>query len=304
MHFMLLNIFHHVWDFVLYSSRAKKPEIVTITAGDVFLFIFWIILLYVLILIVLKKILRKTFRKLTSGNMDYVTMANVTTIVIFIIAFLVLLSYHGIDLTAFSVFGGLLGVGIGFGLQNITNNFISGIIIFLEKPIKRGDRIQVDDLEGNIKRISLRSTAVRTNDNFTIIVPNSYFLQNKIINWSHSERKVRLWIPIGIGYQEDLDKVRNIMLQIAGEHPQVLKTPAADVIFESVGASALNFTLRVWTEKFISNPKDLKSDLYFSMYTRLRSEKVEMAYPQLDIWFRDKWVEGFFKKGNTPDKEA
>lgn len=302
MRFLLMNIFRHVWDFVLYSSRTKKPEVVTVTAGDIFMFIFWVVLLYILIQVVLKKILRKTFRRVTSGNVDYVTMANITTLIIFIIAFLVLLSYHGIDLTAFSVFGGLLGVGIGFGLQNITNNFISGIIIFLEKPIKRGDRVQVDDLEGNIKRISFRSTAVRTNDNFTIIVPNSYFLQNKIINWSHSERKVRLWVPIGIGYQEDLDKVRNIMLQIAEEHPQVLKTPVPDVVFESVGSSALNFTLRVWTEKFISNPKDLKSDLYFSMYTRLRSENVEMAYPQLDIWFRDKWVEEFFKKRDIPEK--
>lgn len=302
MRFLLMNIFRHVWDFVLYSSRTKKPEVVTVTAGDIFMFIFWVVLLYILIQVVLKKILRKTFRRVTSGNVDYVTMANITTLIIFIIAFMVLLSYHGIDLTAFSVFGGLLGVGIGFGLQNITNNFISGIIIFLEKPIKRGDRVQVDDLEGNIKRISFRSTAVRTNDNFTIIVPNSYFLQNKIINWSHSERKVRLWVPIGIGYQEDLDKVRNIMLQIAEEHPQVLKTPVPDVVFESVGSSALNFTLRVWTEKFISNPKDLKSDLYFSMYTRLRSENVEMAYPQLDIWFRDKWVEEFFKKRDIPEK--
>lgn len=301
MSFLLLNIFHRVWDFVLYSSRAKKTEVVTLTAGDVFMFILWVGVLYILILVLLKKLLRKTFRRLTSGNADYVAMSNMTTLVIFIIAFLILLSYHGMDLTALSVFGGLLGVGIGFGLQNITNNFISGIIIFLEKPIKRGDRVQVDDLEGNIKRISFRSTSVRTNDNFTIIVPNSYFLQNKIINWSHSERRVRLWLPIGIGYQEDLEKVRKIMLQIADEHPQVLKTPAPDVVFESVGASALNFTLRVWTEKFISNPKDLKSELYFSMYTRLRSEKVEMAYPQLDIWFRDKWMEDFFKKGAPRD---
>lgn len=303
MHLLLLNVFQRVWDFVLYSSSTKRPQTVSITAGDVFMFIFWVVLFYILILVLLKKVLRRTFRQLTSGNIDHVAIANTTALIIFIIAFLVLLSYHGIDLTALGIFGGLLGVGIGFGLQNITNNFISGIIIFLEKPIKRGDRIQMDDLEGNIKRISLRSTSVRTNDNFTIIVPNSYFLQNKIINWSHSELKVRLSVSIGIGYQEDLDMVRNLMLQIADEHTQVLKKPAPDVIFESVGASALNFTLRVWTEKFISTPKVLRSELYFAMYTRLRSNNIEMSYPQLDIWIRDKWVKDFFKKGDNPAED-
>ena len=225
-------------------------------------------------------------------------IANVICLVLFIISFLILISFHGIDLTALGVFGGLLGVGIGFGIQNIANNFISGIIIFFEKPIKRGDRIQIDGLEGNVKRVSFRATAIRTNDNFTIIVPNSYILQNKIINWSHSDSRVRLHLPIGIGYREDLNKVKEIMLQVANENSHVLKEPLSDVIFENIGASALNLTLRIWTEKYTSNPIDLKSELYFAVYTRLKDNDVEMAYPQLDIWFRDKWMEDYFKNKN------
>ncbi|MEO7315372.1 MAG: mechanosensitive ion channel domain-containing protein, partial [Ginsengibacter sp.] len=293
MHFLFLNFLQKVWDFVLYSSRIKKAEVFTITMGDILIFIIWVAILYFVILVLLKRILRKTIRRFTSAQVDNMAIANVISLVLFIISFLILISFHGIDLTALGVFGGLLGVGIGFGIQNIANNFISGIIIFFEKPIKRGDRIQIDGLEGNIKRVSFRATAIRTNDNFTIIVPNSYILQNKIINWSHSDSRVRLHLPIGIGYREDLNKVKEIMLQVANENSHVLKEPLSDVIFENIGASALNLTLRIWTEKYTSNPIDLKSELYFAVYTRLKDNDVEMAYPQLDIWFRDKWMEDY-----------
>jgi small-conductance mechanosensitive channel len=298
MHFLFLNFLQKVWDFVLYSSRIKKAEVFTITMGDILIFIIWVAILYFVILVLLKRILRKTIRRFTSAQVDNMAIANVISLVLFIISFLILISFHGIDLTALGVFGGLLGVGIGFGIQNIANNFISGIIIFFEKPIKRGDRIQIDGLEGNIKRVSFRATAIRTNDNFTIIVPNSYILQNKIINWSHSDSRVRLHLPIGIGYREDLNKVKEIMLQVANENSHVLKEPLSDVIFENIGASALNLTLRIWTEKYTSNPIDLKSELYFAVYTRLKDNDVEMAYPQLDIWFRDKWMEDYFKNKN------
>lgn len=298
MQLLFLNFLQKLWDFILYSSRAKKPEVFTITMGDILMFIIWVAILYFIILIFLRRVLRKTIRRFTSAQVDNMAIANAISLILFIISFLILLSFHGIDLTALSVFGGLLGVGIGFGIQNIANNFISGIIIFFEKPIKRGDRIQIDDLEGNIKRVSFRSTAIRTNDNFIIIVPNSYILQNKIINWSHSDSRVRLHVPIGIGYREDLNKVREIMLQVAKENNHVLKEPASDVIFENIGASALNLTLRIWTEKYTSNPIDLKSELYFAVYTRLKDNNIEMAYPQLDIWFRDKWMEDYFKNKN------
>ena len=298
MQLLFLNFLQKVWDFVLYSSRIKKVEVFTITMGDILIFIIWVAILYFVLLVLLKRILRKTIRRFTSGQVDNMAIANVISLVLFIISFLILLSFHGIDLTALGVFGGLLGVGIGFGIQNIANNFISGIIIFFEKPIKRGDRIQIDGLEGNVKRVSFRATAIRTNDNFTIIVPNSYILQNKIINWSHSDSRVRLHLPIGIGYREDLNKVKAIMLQVANENSHVLKEPLSDVIFENIGASALNLTLRIWTEKYTSNPIDLKSELYFAVYTRLKDNNVEMAYPQLDIWFRDKWMEDYFKNKN------
>lgn len=299
MQFLFFNFLQKLWNFVLYSSRAKRAEVFTITMGDILMFIIWVAILYFVILVLLKRVLRKTIRRFTSAQVDNMAIANVISLVLFIISFLILLSFHGIDLTALSVFGGLLAVGIGFGIQNIANNFISGIIIFFEKPIKRGDRIQIDDLEGNIKRVSFRSTAIRTNDNFIIIVPNSYILQNKIINWSHSDSRVRLHVPIGIGYREDLNKVREIMLQVAKENNHVLKEPVSDVIFENIGASALNLTLRIWTEKYTSNPIDLKSELYFAVYTRLKDNNIEMAYPQLDIWFRDKWMEDYFKNKNV-----
>ena len=303
MHFLFFEFLEKLWDFILYSSKVKKAEVFTITMGDVLMFILWVVILYIVILVFLKRILRKTLRRFTSAQVDSVAIANTISVILFIIFFLTLISFHGIDLTALGVFGGLLGVGIGFGIQNIANNFISGIIIFFEKPIKRGDRIRIDDLEGNVKRVSFRATSIRTNDNFTIIVPNSYILQNKIINWSHSDSRVRLHIPIGIGYREDLDKVKEVMLQVAKENNHVLEEPLSDVIFENVGASALNLTLRIWTEKYTSNPVDLKSELYFAVYTRLKDNNIEMAYPQLDIWFRDKWMEDYFKNKDVSERK-
>jgi len=214
------------------------------------------------------------------------TRQSVGTIIKYVIVIAGLFSIlqtNGIDLSAFGILAGALGVGIGFGLQNITNNFISGLIILFEQPIKIGDRIEVGDISGDVIKISARSTTVVTNDNISVIIPNSKFIDDQVINWSHNENKVRFNFPVGVSYKEDPEKVKAILLQVAKDNPNVLDTPQPDVLFDEFDDSSLNFYLRVWTSEYVNKPKVLKSQLYFEIFKRFSQEGVEIPFPQRDI---------------------
>ena len=215
-----------------------------------------------------------------------------------LIGLLIILSTAGIDLTTLNVLAGAVGIGVGFGLQTIANNFISGLIILLERPVKVGDRIQVGQVTGDVVRIGARATTVRTNDNIAIIVPNAEFISTQVINWSHSDREVRLHIPVGVSYSSSPEGVRDILIEIAMSHPGVLKNPPADVVFAEFGDSALNFDLRVWTTDYITKPKILRSDLNFEIRKRFKEKGIEIPFPQRDIHVRSGGLE-VHTKGNT-----
>lgn len=205
-----------------------------------------------------------------------------------------ILQTNGIDLSAFGVLAGAIGVGIGFGLQNITNNFISGLIILFEQPIKVGDRIEVGDVNGDVIKISSRSTTVITNDNISIIVPNSKFIDTEVINWSHNEYRIRFNFPVGVSYKEDPQHVRKILIEIADAHEGVLKIPAPDVLLDSYGDNSINFNLRVWTSSYVNKPRVLRSELYYEVFRRFGEEKIEIPFPQRDIHLKS----GFENLGN------
>ena len=186
-------------------------------------------------------------------------------------------------MSTLNVLFGALGVGIGFGLQNIANNFISGLIILFERPIKIGDRIEVGDINGDVMEISSRATTVLTNDNITVIVPNSEFISSQVINWSHSDRNVRFKIPVGVSYKEDPEKIRSILLGVASDHPGILRKPDTLVLFDEYGENSLNFNLVVWTTDYINRPNVLKSEMYYEIFKRFKKEGIEIPFPQRDI---------------------
>jgi small-conductance mechanosensitive channel len=194
-----------------------------------------------------------------------------------------ILQTNGLDLSAFGILAGAVGVGIGFGLQNITNNFISGLIILFEQPIKEADRIEVGDVSGDVIKISARSTMIVTNDNISIIVPNSQFIDSQVINWSHNDRNIRFNFPVGVSYKEDPEKIKRILLDVAKHNSGVLNLPEPDVLFEEFGDSSLNFSLRVWTSEYINRPKVLKSQLYYEIFRIFKEEDVEIPFPQRDL---------------------
>jgi len=191
----------------------------------------------------------------------------------------------GIDLSGLTVIFGLLSVGIGFGLQNITSNFISGLILLFERPIEVGDRITVGNIEGDVEEINIRSTTIRSLNNISVIVPNSEFVSSQVINWSHGDRKVRLDLDVGVSYDSDLDMVLQSLKDVALENQKVLKRPAPEVIFMKFADSSWSLQLRAW----IADPKrhyQIRHALNCAIVKKFRANKIEIPYPQQDLHLR------------------
>jgi len=204
----------------------------------------------------------------------------------------------GLNLTSLAVVFGLLSVGIGFGLQNIVSNFISGLIILFERPIKIGDQITIGDVLGKVQNISLRATLIRTFDNISIIVPNSEFITSQVINWSHHDPKIRIHVSVGVAYGSDVPLVINSLLEVARNHPEVLKDPAPKVWFLEFGDSSLNFDLLAWIPSPRKRP-DVISDLNKGIDDIFRKNKIQIPFPQRDLHIRSSVpIEGLGKDEN------
>lgn len=209
----------------------------------------------------------------------------VTQYVLLFLGVIVLLQAFGINASSLAILASVLGVGIGFGVQNIANNFISGFIITLERPIQVGDFIQIGDLVGIVKQVGARSTEINTLDKVTIIVPNSRFLESEVINWSHSDSVSRVRVPVGVAYGSDISQVKAALLEAVKRHPEVLLRPKPEVWFQSFGDSALNFEVMVWT----GDPRKqfrVKSDLNYEIEASLRRHNIEIPFPQQDVYLR------------------
>lgn len=203
------------------------------------------------------------------------------------IGFVIILQTAGIDLTALNVLAGAVGIGLGFGLQNIVNNFFCGLIILFERPIKVGDRVVVGNVEGDVVQISGRSTTVVTNDNIAIIVPNSKFVTENVVNWSHGDPKVRFRIPVSVAYGSDVRLVERLLLEAAAENPDVLEKPAPGVRLMEFGESGLAFELRAWSTSLAHRKGLLISALNFAIYDKFTANGVEIPFPQRDVRIRE-----------------
>jgi small-conductance mechanosensitive channel len=205
---------------------------------------------------------------------------------IIVVGFYIALRLVGIDLSSLAVVAGAIGVGLGFGLQNIISNFVSGLIILAERPISIGDRVEMGEVAGLVTKISLRSSTIVTNDNITIIVPNSDFITNKVTNWSYGDPKVRIRVPVGVAYGTDTERLRQVLIEVAKAHPMVLREPAPELFFSGFGDSSLNFELGVWTAEMTSKPRRFRSELNFAIERKLRENQIEIPFPQRDLHLR------------------
>jgi small-conductance mechanosensitive channel len=210
----------------------------------------------------------------------------ITRYVVLLTGLLVIVQTVGIDLTTLNVLAGAVGIGVGFGLQNVISNFISGLIIMFERPIKIGDRIVVDDVEGDVIEIGARSTVVVTNDNIAIIVPNGKFITENVINWKYNDGTVRFRIPVGVAYGSDVRLVERLLLAAAEAEPEVLDDPPPVVRFVAFGESALEFELRAWSTSAVNRKGRLTSALNFAIHDSFREHGIEIPFPQRDLHLR------------------
>lgn len=206
--------------------------------------------------------------------------------VVLLIGLLAIVQTAGIDLTTFNVLAGAIGIGVGFGLQNVVSNFIAGLIIMFERPVKIGDRIVVGGVEGNVIEIGARSTTVLDNDNIAVIVPNSKFITDEVINWKYNDNKIRFRIPVSVAYGSDARQVERLLLEVAADDPDVIEDPAPTVRLLKFGDDGLLFELRAWSGTLVDRKGALLSKLNFEIYERFNQAEIEFPFPQRDLHIR------------------
>ncbi len=222
---------------------------------------------------------------LTHLGFDRGTREVVTAFIRYLLTFLgliIVLQTAGVNLSSLTIFAGVIGIGVGFGLQNLASNFISGLTILLEQPIRVGDFIQVGDLLGTVENISIRSTNVRTQDGVFVIVPNMKFVENHVINWSHTDPRCRIHIPVGVEYGSDTLAVSEALLSCARHEPRVLSNPSPKVWFRDFGESDLKFELLVWIDQ-PAESEPIKSALNFLIDQEFRDRGIQIPFPQQEL---------------------
>ncbi len=247
------------------------------------------IILVIVIFFIVSKYLRRFFRRRILPNFKLDAGAQFVILrlihyVLMTVGILFAFNLAGIQLTSLTVVFGLVGVGLAFGLQNITSNFVSGIILLFETSVSVGDYINVGEASGRVLAINMRSTTIITPDNITLIVPNSRFIEETVTNWSVRDPKIRITIPVGVAYGSDTQLVTKLLLKAAEDHPEVLSDPKPDVLFKEFGDSSLNFELRLW----IPNPNpmtrfNIASDLNYAIDAAFRGNNIEIPFPQRDV---------------------
>ena len=256
----------------------------------------WTLLMFLVLLVALFYLagkLRKLLvsRVLIHSRLDVgarQAVGAITRYVVLLVGLLIILQTVGINLTTLNVIAGAVGFGIGFGLQNIASNFISGLIILFERPIRIGDRIEVDEIEGDVVAIGARSTTVVTNDNIAIIVPNSKFVTENVVNWNYTDGTVRFKVPVSVAYGTDIRLVEQLLLEVGTENPDILAEPPPGVRFIEFGSSGLHFELRAWSRSLIHRKGKLISALNFAIHDKFKEHSIEIPYPQRDVHIRSR----------------
>ncbi len=265
------------FDYILFTSAKFS-----ITVSDV--------LILVLILIVTKTIielLKRIFkRQVSKKGLDIGKSHAVLQLikyVLWIAAIILCLNTLGINLTILLAGSAALLVGLGLGLQHIFQDFISGIILLFEGTIKVGDIVEIQDQTvGRVKEIGLRTSKIETRNNIIMIIPNSKFISDSVINWSHIEKRSRFYVSVGVAYGSDAELVRKILIDCALQHKEVSKNPQPFVKFEDFGESSLNFELYFWTSNNFG-VEILKSDLRFLINKMFKENGIHIPFPQRDI---------------------
>ncbi len=265
------------------------------------------LVIFLVFFIFVSRIIRDTLqnRILPRTRLDIGARASFVNIVIYtfwILAIYTGINILGINLSSLAFMAGALGIGIGFGLQNVVNNFVSGIILLFDPSIQVGDMVQIGDDWGTVNRINIRTTIIQTFDNASLILPNSEMISNKVTNWSFKDPKVRRQVDVGVAYGSDVQLVHKILLQIVNDMPEIMNDPAPRVDFTDFADSALIFRVRFWItspEFWLAAPTELR----FKIDEEFKKNGIEIAFPQQDIHIRSaSGLDEIIKKGDYLQK--
>lgn len=277
-------------DFFSYIREVLNFQLFTISDVPVTtasILIFFLLLTFFILagIFARRTINRKVFKHIHVDEGTSYTLSRITQYIIISIGVLISFNFVGINLSSLTVIFGLLSVGIGFGLQNVTSNFISGLIILFERPISVGDRVMVNQIEGDVTEINIRSTMVRTVNNISIVVPNSEFVSKDVINYSHGDPTYRLDIDVGVSYESDLDTVLKALNEVADNNSSVMKHPNPEVHLIEFGDSSWKMQLRSWVPNVKDYPK-IRNELNQSIVRTFRKYNIVIPFPQRDLHVR------------------
>ena len=268
-----------VWTYDILTVEGETLSIGRIIAAAVLLFVA-VNLSRRCARFIAKHIFRRF--KITPGAV--LALQGLTSYALLIFFALVALRLASVPLTIFAVLGGALAIGVGFGSQNVVNNFISGLILLIEQPVKPGDLIEVSGTVGTVESIGARSTTVRTPDNTHIVVPNSSFLENPVLNWTLSDTVMRSSVSVGVAYGSDTELVASVLAKLTGEHPEILPHPPPRVLFDGFGDNSLNFEVVFWMQlDDLLDRRRTQSELRFAIDRSFRQQGIVIAFPQRDV---------------------
>ncbi|WP_406664621.1 mechanosensitive ion channel family protein [Gallaecimonas sp. GXIMD1310] len=267
----------NLWTLSLYHSGNTH-----ITLGQVVVALLICIVGFVLVKGLVHWLAKRLMHRLGANGAHVVQ--KLVSYVLYLTIVLLALPFAGIPVTVFALLGGAVAIGIGFGAQNLINNLISGLILLVEQPIRIGDTVELEQEKGRVEDIGNRCVRVRRVDGVHVLVPNSYFLEQRVVNWTLISSQVRGAVTMGVAYGSDISKVREIMLAAASEHQQIEKRPPPEVLFEDFGDNALVMTLLFWVAARV--PMDLRrvsSDLRFALDKACKDAGIVIAFPQRDL---------------------
>ncbi len=290
---------------MLLSIMHRRFEIVKGIFVDVDKIIFAVLILlgtWMFVIALRRLITRPNFIADKIQEKRQMTIFLLTKYSAWFIAILSSLSVVGIDLTALVLGSTALLVGLGFGLQHVFRDFVSGIFLLFEGSIKIGDIIEVDNVVGKVMEVNLRSCELKTRDDVIIIVPNSKFLAEEVVNWSHDSEQVRFTIDVGVAYGSDIDQVTECLVGAMQAHKQVSKSPKPYIHFTNFGESSLEFKMYFWSKKTFL-VEQVKSDLRIDVYKRLKEQGLAIPFPQRDIHIKGMEQSDLYRGVNLKDKK-
>lgn len=274
-----LQWLHHIWNFVIIS-----PDNIPITVGNIVIGFFLIILGFFVSRRISRQLAKRVLPRVLPNLGTIATFETLSFYILLTFLTLFALKVANVPLTVFTVLGGAIAIGIGFGSQNIVNNFISGIIIMLERPINIGDFIEVNGIAGTVESIGIRSTQVLLFDNRHLIVPNSSFLEKNVLNWTLGNDIVRTTVKVGVVYGSPIKQVQDLLIHATQDNTEILPNPRPVALFTDFGDNSLNFELLFWVRvRNLLARRKIESRVRFRVDELFRASNIVIAFPQRDV---------------------